>query len=109
MTIAVGVLPDGFFFEVETSFQKRSVLPASLEFAQHKLQIITFSSASNQSQGNSSFHFGLNFCNVLAFSLPACFFRLGDFDNRPVEVSFMKLEKQFWIFTLGLFDTLDPS
>lgn len=59
MTIAVGVLPDGFFFEVETSFQKKSVLPASLEFAQHKLQIITFSSASNQSQGNSSFHFGL--------------------------------------------------
>ena len=97
-----------YFLKLEHPF-KKSVLPATLEFAQHKLQIITFSSASNKSQGNSSFHFGLNFRAVLAFSLLACFYRLGDFDNRPVEVSFVKLENSFVSSTLGLFDTLDPS
>ena len=46
---------------------------------------------------------------MLAFSLLACFSRLGDFDNRPVEVSFVKLENSFVSSTLGLFDALNPS
>lgn len=96
------------FLKLEHPY-KKSVLPATLEFAQQKLQIITFSSASNKSQGNSYFHFGLNFRAVLAFSLLARFFRLGDFDNRPVEVSFVKLENSFVSSTLGLFDALNPS
>lgn len=63
-------------------------------------------SALNKSQGNSSFHLGLNFHIVLAFSLFACFCRLRDFDNKPVGVSFVKLENSFR--TLGLCDSLDP-
>ena len=56
------------FLKLEHPF-KKSVLSATLEFVQYKLQIITFASALNKSQGNSSFHSGLNFCVVLAFSL----------------------------------------
>ena len=47
---------------------KKSVLPATLGCLQHMSHVITFLSALKCSQGNSSFHLGLNrrFCSSLS-------------------------------------------
>lgn len=106
MTIADGVLSD-CFWKLEHPF-KNSVLPAALGYAQHKSHIITFSSALNKSQGNSSFHLGINFRITLGFSLLACFCKLGEFNNNPVGVSFVHLENSLGSSTLDLFGSLNP-